>query len=199
MLSLSAENSHFCRLNQSKVRQIGEVQDVRLSLSIINNNRVCHGSITLMNSFDADLEKAIQELDRIKKEVKQLPEDPYLVMPSKGDSMIDINRGQLLSPKDVVKSITPIISDVDLAGIWASGNIYRGCSNSLGLFHWFETDTFSLDFSLITEAERMVKGTFAGNKWNQNDYESYMNKSIEKLELLKKDSINVKPDRKSVV
>ena len=193
MLSLSAENSHFCRLNQSKVRQIGEVQDVRLSLSIINNNRVCHGSITLMNSFDTDLEKAIQELGRIKKEVKQLPEDPYLVMPSKGDSMIDINRGQLLSPKDVVKSVAPIISDVDLAGIWASGNIYRGCSNSLGLFHWFETDTFSLDFSLVTEAERMVKGTFAGNKWSQGDYESYMSKSIEKLELLKKDSINLKP------
>ena len=36
MLSLSAENSHFCRLNQSKVRQIGEVQDIQISLSIIN-------------------------------------------------------------------------------------------------------------------------------------------------------------------
>ena len=193
MLSLCAENSHFCRLNQSKVRQIGEVQDVRLSLSIINNNRICHGSITLMNNFDVDLEKAIYELNRIKKEVKQLPKDPYLVMPSSGDSMIDINRGQLLQSEDVVESITSIISNVDLAGIWASGNIYRGCSNSLGLFHWFETDTFSLDFSLVTESERMVKGTFAGNEWNQNNYESYMKKSIEKLELLKKDSINVKP------
>ena len=36
MLSLSAEKSHFCRLNQSKVRQIGEVQDAQLSISIIN-------------------------------------------------------------------------------------------------------------------------------------------------------------------
>ncbi len=193
MLSLSAENSHFCRLNQSKVRQIGEVQDVRLSLSIINSNRICHGSITLMNNFEIDLKKAIHELNRIKEEVVQLPEDPYLVMPSEGDSMVDINRGDLLASKDVVDSITPIISGVDLAGIWASGNIYRGYSNSLGLFHWFETDTFSFDFSLVTESERMVKGTFAGNNWNQDDYESYMKKSIEKLELLKKDSINVKP------
>ena len=193
MLSLSAENSHFCRLNQSKVRQIGEVQDMQLSLSIINNNRICHGSITLTNNFDTDLEKASQELNRLKSEVKQLPEDPYLVMPSKADSIIDINKGQLLKPKDVVESITPIISSVDLAGIWASGNIYRGCSNSLGLFHWFETDTFSLDFSLITKSERMVKGTFAGNEWNQRDYESYMNKSIEKLELLKRDSVKIDP------
>lgn len=193
MLSLSAENSHFCRLNQSKVRQIGEVQDMQLSLSIINNNRICHGSITLTNNFDIDLDKASQELNRLKSEVKQLPEDPYLVMPSKADSIIDINKGQLLKPKDVVESITPIISSVDLAGIWASGNIYRGCSNSLGLFHWFETDTFSLDFSLITKSERMVKGTFAGNEWNQKDYESYMNKSIEKLELLKRDSVKIDP------
>ena len=193
MLSLSAENSHFCRLNQSKVRQIGEVQDMQLSLSIINNNRICHGSITLTNNFDTDLEKSSQELNRLKSEVKQLPEDPYLVMPSKADSIIDINKGQLLKPKDVVESITPIISSVDLAGIWASGNIYRGCSNSLGLFHWFETDTFSLDFSLITKSERMVKGTFAGNEWNQKDYESYMHNSIEKLELLKRDSVKIDP------
>ena len=125
MLSLSAENSHFCRLNQSKVRQIGEVQDMQLSLSIINNNRICHGSITLTNNFDTDLEKSSQELNRLKSEVKQLPEDPYLVMPSKADSIIDIIKVQLFIPKDVVESITPIISSVDVAGIWASGNIYR--------------------------------------------------------------------------
>ena len=43
----------------------------------------------------------------------------------------------------------------------------EGCSNSMGLMHWFETDTFSFDFSLITKSERMVKGTFAGNNWDQ--------------------------------
>jgi predicted Zn-dependent protease len=39
----------------------------------------------------------------------------------------------------------------------------------------------------------MVKGTFAGNEWNQKDYESYMNKSIEKLQLLKRDSVKIDP------
>ena len=37
MLSLSGESSHFCRFNDSKVRQIGDVTDANLSLSIINN------------------------------------------------------------------------------------------------------------------------------------------------------------------
>ena len=192
-LSLSGENSHFCRLNQSKVRQIGDVVDTRLSLSIIHDNRICHGGITLSNHFDTDIVRAITELDRLKEEVKQLPVDPFLVMPLNGDSLIEINQGNLLVQKDAVASLTEVIQDVDLAGIWASGNIYRGCSNSLGLFHWFETDTYSFDFSLITEDEKMVKGTFAGTEWDQIKYESYMKKSKEKLHLLNRESVKIKP------
>ena len=193
MLSVSGENSHFCRFNQSKVRQIGEVLDSRLSLSLINNNRICHGSITLTFNLENDLKVASNELNRLKSEVTQLPEDPFLVMPSTSDSLSEKNSGNLLSPDSVVSSITPIIKDVDLAGIWASGNIFRGCSNSMGLFHWFETDTFSFDFSLITSKERMVKGTFAGNEWDQSKYESYMQDSIKKLRLLERDSIKIEP------
>ena len=192
-LSFSAENSHFCRLSQSKIRQIGDVTDANLSLSIISNDRVCHGGITLTNNFDVDLKLASLELNRLKEEVKQLPVDPFAVMPKKSDSLIEKNKGKLLSKDNTVNSLTNIIEDVDLAGIWASGNIYRGCSNSLGLFHWFETDTYSLDFSLITKDERMVKGTFAGTEWNQDKYESYMKKSKEKLELLKRDAIRIDP------
>ena len=59
--------------------------------------------------------------------------------------------------------------------------------------HWFETDTFSFDFSLITKEERMVKGTFAGNNWDQLRYESYMENSIEKLKLLERNSVKIEP------
>ena len=98
-LSLSGEKSHFCRLNQSKVRQIGNVVDTRLSLSIIYDNRICHGGITLSNHFDTDIERAITELNRLKEEVKQLPVDPFLVMPLNTDSLVEVNQGSLLSFK----------------------------------------------------------------------------------------------------
>ncbi len=140
MLSISGEKSHFCRFNQSKVRQIGEVLDSRLSLSLINNGRICHGSSTLTHNLENDLKLANNELGRLKTEVVQLPEDPFLVMPSTYDSLSEKNYGKLLPASNVVESITPIIKNVDLAGIWASGNIFRGCSNSMGLLHWFETD-----------------------------------------------------------
>ena len=63
---------------------------------------------------------------------------------------------------------------VDLTGIWASGSIYTGAANSLGQNHWFETETFSLDYSLITSNQRMVKDCFAGTIWNQDEYEKYI-------------------------
>ena len=192
-LSISGEDSHFCRFNQSKVRQIGNVTDTNLSLSIISDNRICHGGITLCNDFETNLKRSIIELNRLKNEVSQLPKDPFLVMPLNYDSLIEVNYGKLLDSKDTVNSLTPIIQDVDLSGIWASGNIYRGCANSLGLFHWFETDTYSFDFSLVTKDERMVKGTFAGTEWDQEKYESYMQKSKDKLVLLNRESVKLKP------
>lgn len=193
-LSLSGEESHFCRLSNSKVRQIGDVIDTNLSLSMIDNGKVCHSAITLSNNLEIDSKRAIKELQRLKSEVVQLPLDPFLVMPpKKTNSLIEVNPGKLLSKTSTVESLTDVVKDVDLAGIWASGTIFRGCSNSLGLNHWFETDTFSLDFSLVTKDEKMVKGTYAGNCWDQNDYESYMNSSIQKLKLLERDSIKLSP------
>ena len=87
MLSISGENSDFCRFNQSKVRQIGEVLDSRLSLSLINDKRISHGSITLSRDLENDIKLAENELDRLKLEVTQLPKDPFLVMPSPSDSL----------------------------------------------------------------------------------------------------------------
>jgi hypothetical protein len=117
MLSISGEKSHFCRFNQSKVRQIGEVLDSNLSLSVINDKRICHGGITLSHHFEKDLKRAMNELERLKKEVKQLPVDPFLVLPSLSESLSEVNHGNLLKPENIVESITPIIKNVDLAGI----------------------------------------------------------------------------------
>ena len=37
----------------------------------------------------------------------------------------------------------------------------------------------------------MVKGTYAGTDWDQNSYESYIHRSIEKLELMKRKPVRV--------
>ena len=60
-----------------------------------------------------------------------------------------------------------ISEGIDFVGIFANGKMYRGNANSLGQKHWFETNTFSLDYSLVTPKHQMVKGTFSGSDWNQ--------------------------------
>ena len=192
-LSFSSENTQFIRFSQSKIRQTGLVDDASLELELIYDNRTCGEAFTLSGDTDADILTAQGILDILRSEVVQLPEDPYIVFPENNGSSRDIHTGNLLLVEDAAEALTPAMQGVDLAGIFASGKIYRGNANSLGQKHWFSTETFSLDYSLITPDEKMVKATFAGSKWNQSEYESFMAASIKKLEFMKRDSIKVEP------
>jgi len=192
-LSFSSESTQFIRFSQSKIRQTGLVDDATLELELIHNNRTCGESFTLSGDTDADIQSATDILSNLRMEIVQLPEDPYIVLPENNGSSRDIHTGNLLSVESAADALTPAMQSVDLAGIWSSGKIYRGNTNSLGQKHWFSTETFSLDYSLITADEKMVKATFAGSEWNQSDYESFMEKSIKKLEFMKRKAIKVKP------
>jgi predicted Zn-dependent protease len=192
-LSFSSESTQFIRFSQSKIRQTGLVDDANLELELIHNNRTCGESFTLSGDTDADIQSATDILSNLRMEIVQLPEDPYIVLPENNGSSRDIHTGNLLSVESAADALTPAMQSVDLAGIWSSGKIYRGNTNSLGQKHWFSTETFSLDYSLITADEKMVKATFAGSEWNQSDYESFMAKSIKKLEFMKRKAIKVKP------
>ena len=192
-LSFSSESTQFIRFSQSKIRQTGLVDDATLELELIHNNRTCGESFTLSGDTDADIQSATDILSNLRMEIVQLPEDPYIVLPENNGSSRDIHTGNLLSVESAADALTPAMQSVDLAGIWSSGKIYRGNTNSLGQKHWFSTETFSLDYSLITADEKMVKATFAGSEWNQSDYESFMAKSIQKLEFMKRKAIKVKP------
>jgi len=192
-LSFGGENSHFLRFSQSKIRQNGRVHDASLSISLIYDNRKCSGNIPITGDLDNDILAAKNELCRLRDEVIQLPVDPFLVIPNKVEISNNVNKGSLLSSKDTPDSIILAMEGVDIAGIWASGFIFSGNANSLGQKHWFSTETFSLDCSLITKDERMVKATFSDSKWNQNKYEKFMNDSKQKLYYMEKESIKIKP------
>ena len=192
-LTIGGENSQFVRLSQSKVRQSGLVDDASLSIVLIKDERICSGSFTLTGNITADEETAMEELNRLRDEVGTLPKDPFVVMPEDTGSSHEEYNGSLLNEEEAVSALSPAMQGVDLAGIWASGRIFTGNANSAGQKHWFATDTFSLDYSLITPDERMVKGTFAGSHWDQSDYENNMAKSIAKLRMMEKPGKKIKP------
>jgi len=193
MINFWGENSHFTRFNQSKVRQNGFVSDSTLSITLISNKKTCSVSFSLSNDNGKDLKKALAYLESLRNDIHKLPEDPFIVYPKSGNSSIQNNKGNLLPIKDVVDALSPSIKKVDLAGIWASGDLFVGYANSKGLMHWFSTESFSFDYSLITKTERMVKDTFAGTHFKLDDYNLSMNNSINQLKMLEKPSIKVNP------
>ena len=193
MINFWGENSHFSRFNQSKIRQNGFVSDMTLSINLITNQRTCSISFSLSNNIESDLKKSLAYLNILRKDIKKLPEDPFIVYPQGGESSTHSNTGDLLPAQDVVEILSPTIKNVDLAGIWASGDLFVGYANSKGLLHWFSTESFSFDYSLITESEKMVKDTFAGTHFKLDEYNALMNSSINQLKMLEKNPIKVNP------
>ena len=163
------------------------------SMILISNNRKSSISLTLTGNIDNDKSLILFNLNQLRDNVKFLPEDPFIVMPTVVKSSSEIYSGSLLNNKDSVNNLIPAMQGVDLTGIWASGKIFSGNANSMGLEHWFETETFSLDYSIINDEQKMVKACYAGTHWNQKEYEDFLFASKQKMELMSKKSISIEP------
>ena len=191
VVSLDGENSQFIRFNNASIRQTGLVDDATMSLKYISNGRTCHGAFTISGHQFMDLERGKSELDRMRFESKEIPEDPFLVLPENSGSSHEIKTVNGLPFNDAVEALVPVMQGIDFVGIWVNGKIYRGNANNLGQKHWFETDSHCLDYSLVTSSHQMVKGCYAGNNWDQNGYEKYVEGSKTKLEIMERKPVKV--------
>lgn len=187
------EDSQFIRINNAKIRQSGYVEDADITVTLIKDNKTCSRTFTITNNEEDNQNLSLNVLNEMRGEIRQLPKDKYIVEPQKTGSTEEITHCDLLPHDEVIDALLPVMQGVDLVGIWASGRMYRGSANSLGLYHWFETDSYSLDYSLVTPNHQMVKGTFSGREWNQKKYEDYINNSKKKSELLNRKPVKVSP------
>lgn len=194
-ITIAGEDSNFIRINDSKVRQTSKIIDAKIGLDLIIGNKKASHEFTFTKDFTTNFERVKFELNKMRSYIEALPDDPFIVRPLEGDSSNENIPGKLLDDNEILDAILPPLANVDCSGIWASGKIFRGNANCKGVFHWFETENYSFDFSLITEDEKMVKETYAGNSWNQSDYEPFITNSIVKLDSLKESNIKVKPGK----
>ena len=190
-LSFGGESSQFIRFNNAGVRQTGLVDDSTIELKFIANDRTCTGSFTVSGNNDTDIVRGQAEISRMRTESNEIPKDPFLVMPSNTGSSHEVQTANGLAFDKAVDALLPAMQGVDFVGIWANGRMFRGNANSLGQRHWFETESFCLDYSLVTPNHQMVKGTFAGTDWDQGDYENYLASSKSKLKLLERKPVKV--------
>ena len=169
-LTLVAEDSQFTRFNQARARQTGTVRSGSMSLTLMGNGRTASQSFPFTADKTVDWPALMSALSELREELPQLPEDPYLVLPAGDATSRDVYPGKLLAPDDVVPALLPGFAGLDAAGLYAGGTSIRAYADSAGQRHWFETETFTLDYSLFTEAGQAVKGTYAGREWETATY-----------------------------
>lgn len=182
-IDLAGEQSHFMRLNRARVRQSGTVTDAEVTLRLSHQHRTATLSLPFTGDA-ADCDAAIEALNDLRQELPQLPEDPYLVLPQNYGSSREAYSGQLLSPGEAPEAILPIVQGVDFTGIYASGQIIRANANSAGQRHWFSTETFFLDYSMIAPSEKAVKTTLAGQNWDAAKFQAQIEESKVQLRML---------------
>lgn len=194
-IELEGEQSHFIRFNAAKVRQSGTVTDGSLKLSLIHNHRTAFAAFPLTGDLAIDTACGLDNLNYLRQEVAQLPEDPYVVLPENKGSSREVYQGNLLDPAQAIAAILPAVQGIDFTGFYASGVVIQANANSAGQKHWFATDSFFLDYSMIGPTEKAVKATFAGRDWHQEQYQAEIEQSKTQLKLLDLSATAIQPGR----
>lgn len=182
-LSLAAEDSLFVRMTQAKVRQSTEIQQGFVELSFFKNNRNMKITIPITFQPDKDLKVCQEALQQCRAEISHLPEDLFLQLPADhGHFHQDV--AEKIQRNLLIDRCLNKVQGSDFVGILTAGEIVRANQNSSGLNQWFETSTFSLDFSLYTKNQQAVKGLYGGRQWQDQEYEDLISKKLGLLEHL---------------
>ncbi|EKV01064.1 putative Zn-dependent protease-like protein [Leptolyngbya sp. PCC 7375] len=183
-LTISGEDSQFTRFNRARVRQTGQVSDGNLTLTLMQADRTASASVPFVGDFETDWPLLKTALDDLQAMVPQLPVDPFLVLPTGSASSRTVNQGELLAADAIASILLDPVQSLDFTGIYAGGLIFRGYADSAGQHHWFESTSYSLDFSLFDPQNRAVKGTFAGSQWQQAQFIDKINQAKQQLTMM---------------
>ena len=108
--NISGENSQFIRFNNSKVRQTGIVDDMNFSITLLSNNRKCSISMTLTGDENSDKLLLESYLNKLRDDVENIPEDPFIVYPVLSESSKEKYTGSLLEFKNAADHLVPIMN-----------------------------------------------------------------------------------------
>ena len=194
-VSYDAEDTYFLRMNHAKVRQNGFVQQAELSVTLYKNKRTYSFAQGLTGLLEQDKETVAESLEDARKVIAQLPEDPYQSIPISSDRSETIYDGALIPQQMIEKNLLDPANGLDFAGLFAQGMICRGAANTAGARHWFQTKTFTLDYSIWLENGRAVKGLYAGRDWVQSEYEQRIADARQRLPVLALEPKKIEPGK----
>ncbi len=192
-LNFSAENTMFTRMSKAKIRQSSMLDQGSIGMNYISEGRNLNFSFNYIENAEQDLLVFKKYLDHARSYKSGIPVDPYLVKPENhGESFLEVTPYELPATDEMISLCLDHVGPYDLAGVLTSGDMIRANANSLGQFHWFKTRSFYVDYSLYNSRQKAVKGLYAGNRWNQVDYVNELKDSIYKLNMMDRDSLEIK-------
>lgn len=189
------EDSDFVRLNRNRVRQAGHVRQQRLTLDLIRDDRHVRATLPLSGDPDTDPAQLRQAITQMRAILPSLPPDPYHSHARATATDDDLRTGHLPDRAEMLKTLTDAATGLDLVGHWAAGSMYRGFVGSEGQWHWFESQSFSLDWSLYHRADKAVKGRYAGRRWQPETLTTRMQASRSQLEIMTRAPLRLEPGR----
>ena len=199
IVNFDAEESNFVRLNKAKIRQAGNVKQISVTLSLSNKEkRNLKSSIRLNGSFDRDISTLIKTLNYLKRELPDLPKDPYMMYSSSVQSTNISDKETLIDDREILDYIISSAEGLDLVGIYSSGFIHTGFANSFGQINWHSNFSFSFDYSIYNKNNNAIKLNYSSKKWDKEKYDFVLNNGLKKLEILSNPSKTIETGQYTV-
>ena len=192
---MEGENSQYFRFNDSKIRQTGIIEDYKVTLSLYHGKKSLQATTTISSDINYSVKNLTSEINSLRDPLSLIPDNNFTVFPTKFDSLEMHRKGKLPNREEILDSLMDVIDKDNLTGVWTSGKIFRASSTSEGVSHWFEKDSFIFDFSLIDAKENMVKILYPGSDWDKDKFTAVFNDASDKLKLMDKSKIELKPGK----
>ncbi len=186
-LTLSGEETYFARLSKGKVRQVTDLKQAFIEVKFFKNEKTL--SFTLpFKGDDSDQTLFLKAMKEKREWISVLPDDPYIVKPKFYGVTKEENLKEMPKADAMLAEVLSAAKDVDLAGVFSTGDIVRATINSEGQFHWFKTRNFYLDYSLYNEKQKAVKSLYAGTEWNADELKRKIAETTHLLSLMERPS-----------
>ena len=195
VLNFDAEKTDFVRFNHAKIRQAGNVNQATLTLNLIFKKKTLTSVIRLSTDFEKDSVLLIRTLYYLRREIPELPKDPYLMYEKNINSFEKNITGSKLDNYSITGNILDNCHALDMVGILSSGTIMKGFANSLGQFNWHESESFNFDWSMYAESGKAIKQNYSDQEWNQEVFSHLLSESKEKLKVIDNKEIILEPGK----
>lgn len=195
VLNWFGEKSLFVRFNKSKVRQVSDILQMELSITLKFSGTQTSLQIPVSGEKERDEKVLSESLETLRTRVQSLEKLPFFIPAVNNGTSRSVYEGTLPGCSEYIDIICKEAADADLAGLLISGLCCRGNANSLGQKHWYESTSFCFDYSLYTEKEKAVKSAYSGTAFKKEDFLASLNDAKNNLKYMAIDNKVLKPGK----